>query len=345
MRPAAPLHAALLSWYRTHRRELPWRSAPDPYAVWVSEFMLQQTTVAAVVPFFHRWMARFPTVQALADAEEADVLTAWQGLGYYRRARNLLAGARIITQTGWPQSVAEWRALPGVGPYTAGAIASISQNLPAALVDGNVERVYARLNADSSEGATLTRNAWAWAESNLELSSPGDWNQALMELGATVCRPVTPECGRCPLAFACQGHQSGTALHYPTPKPKVEKVRLSHQVWVSHRDGRYALRQIPAGRWWEGMWEFPREEASATGTERLLQLLGDGPRRSLGEFRHVVTKHQISVEIFAHEPYNMNVHGLTWVSLAETESLALPAPMQRIRRLLITQAAQSTLEF
>lgn len=344
MSAAAELHSALLDWYRENRRDLPWRSAPDPYAVWVSEFMLQQTTVAAVVPFFHRWMARFPTVQILARAEEADVLAAWQGLGYYRRARNLLAGARIIVQTGWPQSVAEWRALPGVGPYTAGAIASISQNLPVALVDGNVERVYARLNADASAGATLTRNAWIWAESNLELSSPGDWNQALMELGATVCRPVAPECGRCPLTFTCQGHQAGTATTYPTPKPKTEKVTLQHQVWVSHWEGRYAMRQIATGRWWEGMWEFPREDASSAGTERLLELLGDGPRRSLGTFRHVVTKHQISVEIFAHEPYNMHLPGLTWVSLAETESLALPAPMQRIRRLLITQAAQSTLE-
>jgi A/G-specific adenine glycosylase len=344
MSAAAVLHSALLDWYRANRRDLPWRSAPDPYAVWVSEFMLQQTTVAAVVPFFHRWMARFPTVQTLARAEEADVLAAWQGLGYYRRARNLLAGARIIVQTGWPQSVAEWRALPGVGPYTAGAIASISQNLPAALVDGNVERVYARLNADASEGATLTRNAWTWAEAHLEPSCPGDWNQALMELGATVCRPVAPECGRCPVAFACQGHQTGTATRYPTPKPKAEKVILQHQVWVSHRRGQYAVRQIAAGRWWEGMWEFPREDASPAGTERLLELLGDGPRESLGSFRHVVTKHQISVEIWLHSSPNADSKDVKWVSLEESEALALPAPMQSIRRLIHARAAQGTFE-
>lgn len=335
------LHGALLAWYLAHRRDLPWRTTPEPYAVWVSEFMLQQTTVAAVVPFFHRWMARFPTVESLAEAEEADVLVAWQGLGYYRRARNLLAGARRIVAEGWPQTLEEWRALPGVGPYTAGAIASISQHLPAALVDGNVERVYARLTADSAGGSGLTRNAWIWAEKNLNLESPGDWNQALMELGATVCRPAAPECGRCPLAFACKGHQSGTALQFPTPKPKSEKVILSHQVWVSHRTDRYALRQIPAGRWWEGMWEFPREESTPQGTERLLALLGDGPRTSLGTLKHVVTKYQITVEIFTHEASDISSNELQWLTLADTEALALPAPMQRIRRLIPARAAQN----
>lgn len=344
MSAAAELHSALLDWYRANRRDLPWRSAPDPYAVWVSEFMLQQTTVAAVVPFFHRWMVRFPTVETLAGASEDDVLSAWQGLGYYRRARNLLAGARIIVQQGWPNTVEGWRALPGVGPYTAGAIASISQDQPAALVDGNVERVYARLAADAASGADLTRRAWDWAEQHLNRDAPGDWNQALMELGATVCRPVSPECGRCPLMIACKAGQAGTALNYPTPKLKAEKVSLQHQVWVSHQGGRYAIRQIPPGRWWEGMWEFPREDDSPAGTDRLLALLGDGPRQSLGSFRHVVTKHQISVEIWGHEAPISASSEIQWVTLEETEPLALPAPMQRIRRIIQARAAQGSLE-
>lgn len=327
----------LLAWYRRNARDLPWRRTRDPYAIWVSEVMLQQTRVEAVVPHYVRWMERFPNVLALARASEDEALALWQGLGYYRRCRRLLEGARWIVENGLPTCAAEWRAVPGVGAYTAAAIASIAFGEPVPVVDGNVERVFARLTGCRETGAELKRRSWQWAERNLFAPDPGAWNQAVMELGATVCTPRKPSCERCPLASRCVAKQSWMVEELPAGRAKTPLVHLSHLVWVPVAGGKVALRRIPPGQWWEGLWEFPRADATkdrALAEQQLSALVpGIWPER-LGSFRHVVTHHRITVEAWLvrlQEPRTLD--GLQWFRLDEVPKLALPSPQRRVFRL------------
>ncbi|MCB0824893.1 MAG: A/G-specific adenine glycosylase [Armatimonadetes bacterium] len=322
----------LLTWYEAHRRDLPWRSSSDPYSVWVSEIMLQQTTVAAVIPFFERWMARFPKVEVLAAASEDEVLTYWQGLGYYSRARNIHQAAEMITDHGWPDSVEGLRALPGIGAYTAGAVGSIAFGWDVPLVDGNVERVFARLTVCYESGSKLNRLAWDWAHGVLAKGHAGDWNQALMELGATVCRPVNPSCVDCPVSNSCFAFASDLVNELPVPKKKTEWVELRHIVVVPICEGKFGVRRVPEGRWWQGMWEFPREEDSVPGLDELAGLLGSG-WEELGKIKHVVTKHKITVRVFIVR-LESEVSGLEWVAPEDLDGLALPAPTAKIARML-----------
>ena len=206
--------AALLGWYDANKRAMPWRRTKDPYRIWLSEVMLQQTTVATVIGYFERFLERFPDVRALARADEAAVLRLWAGLGYYSRARNLHRAAKAVVEEHagrFPRTLQGLRSLPGVGRYTAAAVASIAFGLPAELVDGNVIRVYARLFAlrGDPRSPALQEKVWTLAAEHLDHGRPGDWNQALMELGATVCSPVGPECGRCPLSKSCLARKRG----------------------------------------------------------------------------------------------------------------------------------------
>ena len=326
------LHEPLLTWYDAHRRDLPWRRTRDPYAIWASEIMAQQTQVGTVIPYWERWLARFPTVESLAAADEADVLSMWQGLGYYRRARLFLAGARFVAEHGMPRTAAEWRAVPGVGAYTAGAIASIAFDDPAPLVDGNVERVFARLTDDGSSDAALHRAAWRWATENLNANRPGDWNQALMELGATVCTPKSPACERCPLRGECLAYARGTQSVRPMPATRKRTVALAFAVWVPSFEGEYGLRQIPAGEWWEGMWEFPR--APLTDEASLETLVGDGWRQEAGVVRHGVTHHRIENRVTLVRCERRSSE-LTWY--AEEALAALPIPTPQRRALALTK--------
>ena len=320
------LHPPLLSWYDANRRDLPWRRIKDPYAIWASEIMAQQTQVGTVIPYWERWLARFPTVEALAAADEADVLAQWQGLGYYRRARLFLAGARWVARHGMPRTASGWKEVPGVGPYTAGAIASIAFGDPAPLVDGNVERVYARLADDASSDAPLHRAAWRWATEGVHGERPGDWNQALMELGATVCVPRAPLCERCPLTAHCLAHQRGTQASRPAPAKRRETVDLRFAVWVPVCEGRYGMRQIPSGEWWEGMWEFPRapldEEAS------LAKLVGEGWRQEAGTVRHAVTHHRIENRVSLVRCEERSP-ALEWFAEDELAAIPIPTPQRR----------------
>lgn len=320
------LQLPLLDWYDAHRRELPWRQTRDPYAIWASEIMAQQTQVATVIPFWERWLVRFPTVESLAAADEADVLSMWQGLGYYRRARFFLAGAKWIVAHGMPLTAEGWKKVPGVGAYTAGAIASIAFGDPAPLVDGNVERVYARLTDDASEGATLHRNAWEWATQQLYPDRPGDWNQALMELGATVCIPRMPLCEQCPLADQCVALSRNTHFLRPTPAKRPDTIALKQAVWVPLMGDRYGMRQIPAGEWWEGMWEFPRVALSDEAS--LEEIAGPGWRQEAGVVRHAVTHHRIELRVSllrCEEPST----SLRWFSVEELTALPIPTPQRR----------------
>lgn len=335
----------LLHWYRENRRQLPWHlgeglGESHAYGVWVSELMLQQTQVATVIPFWHRWMTRFPNVVTLAQADEADVLSQWQGLGYYRRARALHSGAKMIVEKGWPQSSQEWKKLPGIGAYTAGAIASISLREVVELVDGNVERVYSRLVGDRAINPILNRNAWKWAKEHLSTSHPGDWNQALMELGATICKPRDPACITCPVQQFCVAFAANTILELPTPTPRKPVVELDHIVFVPVSQGKFGIHQIPPGQWWEGMWQFPR--CPAESTELLLSSLGPGVVDPLIEFKHTVTHHRIKISayMFACKQQAAN---LRWVSESELGNHALPAPQRRIGDAVIRRMAERNL--
>lgn len=258
---ATAARADLLRWYDAHRRELPWRDADDAYAVWVSEIMLQQTRVETVRGYFTRWMERFPTVDALAEAAEDDVLHAWQGLGYYSRARNLHRAAKAVAEAGaLPTTADGWRALPGVGPYTAGAVASIAFGEQAALVDGNVLRVFARwFGLDGDIGRSPTQRAiWALAEQWVRGERPGDFNQGLMELGATVCAPRSPRCAACPIAASCVSLHDGGVTRRPV-KAKKQKQRPERRYAFLLRDdaGRWLLGQRPPEGLLGGLWEPP----------------------------------------------------------------------------------------
>jgi A/G-specific adenine glycosylase len=220
--------ASLLGWYDAQGRDLPWRirgGAGDPYRVWLSEVMLQQTTVAAVGPYFAKFLQLFPSVADLAAAPRDQVLAAWAGLGYYSRARNLHAAAQILAAQGFPQDESSWRALPGVGPYTAAALTAIALQQPANAVDGNIERVMARLHAVETPLPGAKPALKALAETYVTPQRPGDWVQALMDLGATICTPKAPKCLLCPLQDSCVAFKTGAPESYPRKGTKAERPR------------------------------------------------------------------------------------------------------------------------
>jgi A/G-specific adenine glycosylase len=247
----------LLGWYDAHARDLPWRKDRDPYRVWVSEIMLQQTRVAAVIEHYHKFLRRFPTVQKLAASREASVLAAWSGLGYYRRARMLHAAAKVVTgkyRGMFPSTAAGLQELPGIGRYTAAAIASIAFGEAVAVVDGNVERVLERLGGERLSNEKI----WQAAEDLLDRRRPGDFNQAMMELGATVCTPRSPACLTCPVMDLCatRGEMAGA------PKASWQKRREIHYA-LDCRDGSvFLVRRARDARLMAGMWELPEVTAS-----------------------------------------------------------------------------------
>jgi A/G-specific adenine glycosylase len=312
-----------LHWFDTNQRDLPWRKTKDPYAIWVSEVMLQQTQVATVIPFWERWMQRFPTIESLANASEQEVLGLWQGLGYYRRCRLLQQGAKYVIANGYPTDAKGWQAVPGVGRYTAGAIASIAQNIVAPLVDGNVARVYARVVGDASKHEQLLKNAWIWAERNIHPERPGDWNQALMELGATVCTPSAPKCGACPVSAQCVAFRQGSTSTLPTAKDKVNWHHLQENLVVYLLGDTIGLTQSPEGEWWQGMWILPRYQDLPTTYWA----------EFIGRFQYTVTNHKISAEIYvirlSQQDEIFDLTGITWMPIEELKQHPIPAPDRR----------------
>ena len=282
MPPAAKIRRALLAWYHRNKRDLPWRKTRDPYRIWVSEVMLQQTRVAAVLPYYERFLARFPTVGALADAPEQDVLASWAGLGYYSRARNLQRAAREIQRAGqFPSEYHAIRRLSGIGDYTAAAVASIAFDLPHAAVDGNALRVLSRLTAEPGEiGSPGARSRLqGFASELLERNRPGDFNQALMELGATVCLPRTPQCLLCPVSNWCEAHARGRAADFPIRVKQVRREEVLETLCYVERNTRILLWQRPdESRRMAGFWELPR--AAQLPRARI--------ENKLGEFRHTI---------------------------------------------------------
>jgi A/G-specific adenine glycosylase len=286
-----PIARLLLAWYGRGHRDLPWRRTSDPYRIWVSEIMLQQTRAQAVIPYYEKFLARFPTVEALAGAAEEEVLAAWSGLGYYSRARNLCRAAQSIRAAGsFPRDYASIRALPGVGDYTAAAIGSIAFGLHHAVLDGNVLRVVARMENDAADIASArTRERFrAVAQQWLDPRHPAAFNQALMELGATVCLARNPLCLVCPLAELCRAREEGTAGELPVKLRRVAPVRIEDVLLVVRRRGRVLLRQREAAaRRMAGFWELPTPA----------ELPGARIVEKIGTFRHTITHHHYTFEV------------------------------------------------
>ena len=303
----AGLRRRLLGWYRRAARRLPWRRDRDPYRVWVSEVMLQQTTVRAVTPYYERFLAAFPTVAALAAAREEDVLAAWSGLGYYHRARNLLRGARHLVEHHrgrFPKTLEAALAVPGVGLYTASAVLSIAHGVPLPVVDGNVRRVLSRLFG--LRGPSFRKDAAYYnrAEELLDRAAPGDWNQAVMELGATICLPRRPACPACPLKDECVACAQSLQHELPEPRARRAPVDVTVAAAVLEKGGRFLLVRRRDGRLMGRMWEVPQTSLEGRGRDDLVAELRERhgldvvPGPLLARARHAITFRRIKVEAY-----------------------------------------------
>jgi A/G-specific adenine glycosylase len=343
----------ILKWYGRHKRRLPWRDHPDPYAVWVSEIMLQQTRVEAVMPYFERWMERFPSVLELAAASEQDVLALWEGLGYYSRARNLHKAAKVVAQEyggELPREPSALRKLPGIGRYTAGAIASMAFGLDVPTLDGNLRRVLARVfdvgqPADSPSGEKLL---WELAEAHLPKGRAGDYNQALMDLGAAVCLPRNPACLLCPVNAICRARALGLQDQRPVLRPRPEVPHYTVTAAVLRRDGKVLLAKRPSRGLLGGMWEFPGGKVEAG--ESLEAALGREIREELGTqarvgepfgvYRHAYTHFRITLHAFLCDldgglPRPLQATELAWVPPADLGAY----PMGKVDRLIARRLA------
>ena len=330
--------ASLLAWYDGHARALPWRAPPGtdpatlgpdwPYRVWLSEVMLQQTTVAAVAPYFERFTKRWPTVAALAAADEAEVMSAWAGLGYYSRARNLIACARAVAgRGGFPDSAAGLRALPGVGAYTAAAVAAIGFGRAAVPVDANIERVVARLFAIGEPLPRAKAAIRAAAERIAPTARAGDFAQAMMDLGATICTTRNPRCLLCPLREGCAGYATGTPEAFPLkPKKKAKPLRRGRAYWIVRGEEVWLVRRPPTGML-GGMRALPDDGWSARGDGS-----GEGTGEALGMVRHGFTHFDLELEVVVGE-------GATgegeWWPLADLDAAGLPTLFAKAARLAL----------
>ncbi|HUR56564.1 MAG TPA: A/G-specific adenine glycosylase [Opitutaceae bacterium] len=319
---------ALLAWFRRHARTLPWRESPSLYKTVVSEFMLQQTQVKTVLPYFARWLAALPDFAALARAEEAQVLKLWEGLGYYSRARNLHRLARALVQRETPpRTAAEWQELPGVGPYTAAAITSIVFGAPAACVDGNVVRILARLTADDTtfrDSASAAKEFAPLAAALLPASAPGEHNEAMMELGATVCLRHHPLCVTCPVREFCAGARTGNPEAYPRLASKEIEQRAVTRVWCE-RDGALLLHRAAAdARRFANMHELPTAAHAGFADDRAAR------GELLAKKRRGITRFQITESIhLTPAPRRRLATGLVWIPFAKLEAIALSGPHRR----------------
>ncbi|MEW5684488.1 MAG: A/G-specific adenine glycosylase [Pseudomonadota bacterium] len=327
------LRANLLDWYDANARDLPWRVGPadhaagvraDPYRVWLSEVMLQQTTVPHATPYFLKFTALWPTVSDLAAAADADVMAAWAGLGYYARARNLLACARAVAADHggvFPDTEDGLRALPGLGPYTAAAVGAIAFDLPTNVVDGNVERVMARLHALETPLPEGKPELKRQAGDLVRAERPGDWAQALMDLGATVCRPKSPLCDRCPIAEGCAGRATGTPESYPRKSPKAERPHRHGVAYVLTRGDQVALVRrppkgllggmlaLPTGEWRDAPWSDAEAAAAAPA---------DLAWRGVGEVEHVFTHFSLTLRLMRAEG---DADGVIWSPRRDLDAL------------------------
>lgn len=354
----ASFRRKIRSWFTRHGRDLPWRRTRDPYQIWISEIMLQQTTVTAVIPYFNRFLSHFPTLQDLAAAQEAQVLQQWEGLGYYSRARNIHKAARQIVerfQGDFPDDPEILQSLSGIGRYTAGAIASFAFDRPAPIVEANTLRLYARLlgyagDPRSSEGQRLL---WSFAERILPRKAPGQLNQALMELGSTVCTPRDPACDRCPVREFCRAFQDGTQSVIPRPKSRVAVTQVTEVSIAVFDDSRVLLRKRTENERWAGLWDFVRFEIDAVSptidldhlTQSVLERTGLSIEidSHLTEMKHAVTRYQITLKCITAKRIKGRLKPTeewNWVKPTEFQHYPLSVTARRFAEKLASQPAQ-----
>jgi A/G-specific adenine glycosylase len=317
----------LLRWFQRHRRDLPWRHSRDPYAIWVSEVMLQQTQVVTVVPFFERFLAALPTVRSLAAANEGEVLKLWEGLGYYRRARDLHRAAQILVKEhggAVPDDAEHFRRLPGVGRYTLGAVLSLAFDRRLPIVEANSARVLCRLFGCTGDACAAAGQRWLWtmAEHLLPARRVGDFNQALMELGALVCTPRQPRCDSCPLRRHCAAHREGLVDSIPVRVAEPTTTKIAEAAIVIGRRNRVLLLQRPANTRWANLWEFPH------GTIR------DGERV------HGITRFQITMQCYQATVRSGRFRSSfyqrhAWVRPEQLADYALSTPQRQIARAIV----------
>lgn len=357
----------LVAWYTTHARDLPWRRSTDPYRIWISEIMLQQTTVATVIPYFERFMNRFSTLAELAAAPEDDVLRLWEGLGYYSRARNIHKAAQILVAEHagrFPESVEQLTALPGIGRYTAGAIASFAYDRRAPIVEANTLRLYSRLlgytgDPRSTAGQKLL---WEFAERILPIRAPGRFNQALMEVGSVVCTPTEPDCPHCPVSSCCAAFLQGAQSQIPQPKQRPTITSVTEATVAVRRGDAVVLYRRQPGERWAGLWDFPRFELgeehvpspersrkSSKVENRLSQHLereiavrcGILARidHQLAEIKHSVTRYRIRLCCFQAVFESGELQGsheeIRWVDVDELSGYPLSMTGRKFARLLL----------
>jgi A/G-specific adenine glycosylase len=346
-----PIAPRLLAWFDRHgRHDLPWQNAITPYRVWVSEIMLQQTQVATVIPYFERFMARFPTLRALADASEDEVLHHWTGLGYYARARNLQRAARLVCEHHggeFPRERQAIEALPGIGRSTASAILAIACGQRAAILDGNVKRVLGRLHAiegDPSQAQILARY-WAIAEALTPEARCADYTQAIMDLGATLCTRSRPACAICPLAEDCRARAEGDPTRYPSRKQRRgTPVRTSRMLVIRNGRGEFLLQKRPPAGIWGGLWSFPQIEMEEDPAGACEALVAENPRRLQAgpPFRHTFSHFHLDlspvhIEVGGDDAAVLEAQKLAWYKPG-TRELGLAAPVKRLIDALASSA-------
>jgi A/G-specific adenine glycosylase len=344
----------LLAWWDEGHASLPWRENPKPYAIWVSEIMLQQTQISTVIPYYERWMARFPSVQALAEATLDDVLKQWEGLGYYSRARNMHAAAQtIVAQYGGhlPDTVSELLALPGIGRYTAGAIASIAFDKQVPVLDGNVIRVFSRLTdlAEDISRSTTKKTLWQLAGRLVPKERPGEYNEALMELGQQICLPRSPDCQRCPLVNLCHAYQRGTVTKRPVRAPRKQTPHydvVAGVIWQGKKQAateRFLITRRPLDGLLGGLWEFPggkleQGESRAQALQReIYEELGLEiiVNQQFAVVKHAYTHFRITLYAFharakGGNVQNIGVAGHAWVTIKDLDDYAFAAADRQI---------------
>ncbi len=354
------IRKSLLTWFDASKRDMPWRETDDPYRIWVSEIMLQQTQVKTVIPYFERWVKAFPTIEKLARAKEERVLKLWEGLGYYSRARNRHQAAKTVVKKfdgSVPDSLETLSTLPGIGRYTAGAILSIAFGRRVPVLDGNVKRVVSRLFALKENGVTRQseNRLWDRAEALLPRKRPGDFNQSLMELGATVCLPKKPMCLLCPVQKSCDAFQRGRVEQYPPPKKRTPSKKIEVSAAVILKNGKVFIQKRPLGGLMGGLWEFPggklesgehpedgllreiREELAVhiTITEKMMTI-----KHAYTQFR--VTLHAYLCRLPKGRIRATQCEQWRWVRREDLKSYTFPAANAKIVRFLTQNGARKS---